>query len=244
MQTGEPGKTVDYGVVSDGFGLEDSPDSERIAGGINTKGPDAVAIGRQANMLQWGFYAGPDKMTESARKVFLNAIVYMRRFDGRSPLVRKSGRSREWLRRYVDLLRKYRGNERYEGSAKYLEGRFPVAAKASKRSPDELAAWVDEHIDFIYAEGRGPYQVDADLLALKMPNNGPQLLSYLESELSKKRIDPRVYRLAKRYLPEPHARDATSIGAYIRGNREKLFFSDQGGYRWLVDTRKPRRRVY
>jgi hypothetical protein len=55
VQTGEPGKDVDYGVVSDGHGFEDSPDCERITGGVNSKGPHAVAIGRQANMLQWGF---------------------------------------------------------------------------------------------------------------------------------------------------------------------------------------------
>ncbi len=33
----------EYGMVSDGFGFEDSPDCERISGGINTKGPEAVA---------------------------------------------------------------------------------------------------------------------------------------------------------------------------------------------------------
>ena len=49
VQTGEPGETVDYGVVSDGHGFEDSPDCERISGGRNSKGPHAVAIGRQAN---------------------------------------------------------------------------------------------------------------------------------------------------------------------------------------------------
>ena len=30
----------------------------------------------------FGIYAAPDRMTESAKKVFLNAIVYMKRFDG------------------------------------------------------------------------------------------------------------------------------------------------------------------
>src|SRR5688500_10418708 len=61
---------ADYGVVSDGHGFEDSPDCERISGGINSKGPKAIAIGRQANLLLWGFYGAPDRMTESGRRVF------------------------------------------------------------------------------------------------------------------------------------------------------------------------------
>lgn len=83
IQKGKLGPENDYGVVSDGVGFEDSPDCEIISGGINSKGPHGLAIGRQANLLQWGFYCAPDRMTDSARHAFLNAIVYMKRFDGR-----------------------------------------------------------------------------------------------------------------------------------------------------------------
>ena len=97
VQIGTMGTENDFGVVSDGHGFEDSPDCERISGGQNSKGPHAVAIGRQANMMQWGFYCAPDRMTRSARKAFLNAIVYMQRFDGHRPLVKKTARSRYWI---------------------------------------------------------------------------------------------------------------------------------------------------
>ena len=104
VQTGKPGKTVDYGVVSDGHGFEDSPDCERISGGVNSKGPYAVAIGRQANMLQWGFYAAPDRMTESAQQVFLNTLVYMQQFDGRQPMVEKLSIGRTWMLQMIDTI--------------------------------------------------------------------------------------------------------------------------------------------
>jgi len=94
---------VDVGVVSDGYGFEDSPDCERISSGVNSKGPQAVAIGRQANMLQWGFYGAPDRMTESAKRVFLNAIVYMKRFDGHRPLARKQARARSWYLTFIAM---------------------------------------------------------------------------------------------------------------------------------------------
>src|SRR5262245_24979636 len=97
-----PGGKAEYGMVADGHGFEDSPDCERISGGINTKGPRAVAIGRQANMLLWGFYGAPDRMTESARRAFLNAIVYMRRFDGDSPLVQKGSSGRGWPQQFLE----------------------------------------------------------------------------------------------------------------------------------------------
>src|SRR5262245_61964001 len=102
VHTGEFGKGCDVGMVADGHGFEDSPDCERISGGVNSKGARAVAIGRQANMLMWGFYGAPDRMTEPAKRAFLNAIVYMRQFDGQVPLVEKKGEGRTWLLQYIE----------------------------------------------------------------------------------------------------------------------------------------------
>ena len=85
VHSGEFKQGCDVGMVSDGHGFEDSPDCERIAGGVNSKGPWAVAIGRQANLLQWGFYGAPDRMTAPSKRAFLNAIVWMKQFDGKTP---------------------------------------------------------------------------------------------------------------------------------------------------------------
>lgn len=56
VHSGEFKQGCGVGMVADGHGFEDSPDCERVGGGINSKGPMAVAMGRQANLLQWGFY--------------------------------------------------------------------------------------------------------------------------------------------------------------------------------------------
>ena len=77
------------GMVSDGCGFEDSPDAEVISSGINMKSPAAVAIGRHGNFLLWGFYAAPSVLTPEARKCLVNAICYIRKFDGQKPLVHK-----------------------------------------------------------------------------------------------------------------------------------------------------------
>ena len=82
------------GLVSHPWGYEDSPEAEYISGGVSTKSPDAVAIGRHGNFLHWGFIASPLYMTEEAKVMFANAVAYIaqfrgpilaRRFDGYMP---------------------------------------------------------------------------------------------------------------------------------------------------------------
>ncbi len=77
------------GLVSDFNGFLDSPDTEVLSSGVNTKGPSSVAIGRHGNFLQWGFAASPTWMTDEAKLVFVNAIHYIAKFDGQAPVARK-----------------------------------------------------------------------------------------------------------------------------------------------------------
>src|SRR5579872_2617313 len=68
---------VDPGLVHSLYGFADSPDCEVFARGMCMKGPDSVALGRQANLFHWGFSAKPSDMTPSARRLFINAICYI-----------------------------------------------------------------------------------------------------------------------------------------------------------------------
>lgn len=239
VQTGDlgSGKGNDFGVVSDGHGFEDSPDCERIAGGINSKGPYAVAIGRQANLLQWGFYAAPDRMTDSARRAFLNAIVYMHRFDGAKPLVTKESRGRSWLDQYVEALRDVEAPEAEGSVRKYYLGQFPPEVVArTGGSAAKLAEWVDEVREYVRRNDQGKFVVDEDLKARDLSNRKPEFLHWLVKSLDTDPDDPLALRLAARYLGE-HGKDAATAVAWIEANQGRLFFSDVGGYRWFVDTR-------
>lgn len=230
VQIGElgSGKGNDYGVVSDGHGFEDSPDCERISGGINSKGPYAVAIGRQANLLQWGFYAAPDRMTESARKVFLNAIVYMQQFDGHRPLVKKQARARKWFVQYIASVRSQ--------PKEYHKRYFPedVIAKCGLDA-DALEEWRVANEDYIYTVERYKLGVDEDLRKLKLANNKPEFLDWVVKRLGADPRDELALRLAKRYLGNA-GEDAEAAIAWITKHRSKLFFSDQGGFKWFVNT--------
>ena len=94
---------IDPGLVSDLYGFADSPDAEVIAQGVAGKGPDTLALGRQANFFLWGFSALPADMTPSGQRLFVNVVSYMRKFDGQMPLVRKTARSREWAFCYATI---------------------------------------------------------------------------------------------------------------------------------------------
>jgi len=92
---------IDPGLVSFLYGFSDSPDAEVIAQGIADKGPDTVALGRQANFFLWGFSASPADMTSAGRRLFVNAVCYMPEFDGQTPLVRNEARARRWALRWA-----------------------------------------------------------------------------------------------------------------------------------------------
>ncbi len=77
------------GIVSRDAGFLDSPDTEWISSGVNSKGPSAVALGRHGNFFHWGFAVSPTYLTTEAKDVFVNALHYIARFDRQAPIARK-----------------------------------------------------------------------------------------------------------------------------------------------------------
>jgi hypothetical protein len=74
-----------YGAVSRAWKSGETAGTEALTLGYNTgKMSGAVAVGRDGNFLQWGFSAPPSTMTEAGRRLFLNCICYIAKFDGRT----------------------------------------------------------------------------------------------------------------------------------------------------------------
>ncbi len=105
------------GMVSRPGGYEDSPEAEYISSGVCAKSLDAVAIGRHGNFLHWGFAASPRYMTEEAKPVFANAIVYISKFAGQTPIARKYN-DRAPTRSHADDLKHFLSFESYQRFAK------------------------------------------------------------------------------------------------------------------------------
>ena len=106
------------GMVSHGHGFVEAGDSEVIASGVNTKLSNAVALGRHGNFFHWGFAAGPDEMTDEAKRVFVNAIHYISQFDGDKPYTR---RQRGAFTRNVALDVSYRASKSEDSYQSYVD---------------------------------------------------------------------------------------------------------------------------
>jgi hypothetical protein len=186
-------------------------------------------------MLQWGFYCAPDRMTDSARKAFLNAIVYMRQFDGRRPLVKKETRARGWYEQYIAMVRK---TDRNAGYREYLEKQFPAeVVKQHGLDPEKLETWRVAHEEYFYSPAKWKLAVDEDLKELGLSNRKPEFLDWVVKRLGADANDALALKLAARYLGD-HGKDAATALAWIGKHRDRLFFSDSGGFRWFVDTNR------
>lgn len=131
------------GMVSRPWGYTDSPEAEYISSGVCAKTLDAVAIGRHGNFLHWGFAASPLYMTEQAKAVFANAVVYISKFKGQGLIARKYD-ERQTTLEYLKEMEYLSTDEAYRESlesnkkwnAQMLEAQ--KAAKAKKERGEKL----------------------------------------------------------------------------------------------------------
>lgn len=233
---GEFPESLDVGLVSDPYGFEDSSDTEWISTGINSKGPRSVALGRDGNLFLWGFAGDPTQMTESARRVFLNTLCYMKRFDGRVPLVRRQRQAREWAFFYPSYLKAHPDEASIEALVKRVTPGDVLASVGL--DPDALTAYYRANLEYLVPGAAGGFEVDADCASLGVSNRDPALLDLVVERLRADPDDGVARRLAERYL-EPELRAADALEAWLAENRERVFFSDVGGFRWFVDVHAP-----
>ena len=277
------GIQIRIGLVSRPGGFEDSPEAEFISGGVSAKTLDAVAIGRHGNFFHWGFAASPADMTEEAKSVFANAIVYISQFDGQKPIARKY--DEQIITRDVVKKFAYRATrEAYEKSLARDERYDQMKKKAQQAIREKQAKGgtlndaellflnyqtpkqktreeflqdnfpelyflfgTDEkgYIDyfrnnaayFLPKPGQYDFIIDEDARSLGIANNDIHLLDKA-IELMERGIDPaKGLRLLKRYTlcrfetPEEWR-------AWFEANKSRLFFTESGGWYFLVNTRE------
>jgi hypothetical protein len=234
VQAGKVTKEIDYGFAASPWGFEDSPDAEWIAAGAGCRNPKAMALGRHGNFFLWGFGGDPVQMTEAGRRVFVNAICWMKQFDGKRPLVTAAATPRELVWHYIEWLRDA-GDESSMAAAKR---RFPDDVREKTRTdPERLAAYYKEHCDRLCPAGgeSGGFRADPDLDELgKVPNRKIEFWDAILARLAKDPQDALALKLSARYLPGK-ARDAAELKAWVDENRKYLFFTDVGGFKWAVD---------
>jgi hypothetical protein len=140
------------GMVSRPEGFTDSPEAEVISGGVSAKSPTAVAIGRHGNFLNWGFSASPADMTEQAKKVFANAVVYISKFAGQRPIARKFD-ERQMTREQTKLYKyackpsawkeRNRSNETFNKVMQHMSDSLKAVQKAGGTIPEQYKIYLD-----------------------------------------------------------------------------------------------------
>lgn len=233
-QAGRVPKDIDWGFVAAPWGFEDSPDAEIIASGSGCRNPRAVAMARHGNFFLWGFDGDPAQMTEAGRRVFINTIVWMKKFDGKRPLAAPVMSPRELVFHYIEWLR----DADDEDSLVYAKRRFPDDVREKTRTdPDKLEAYYKEGYERICpaAGDSGGFRADPDLEELgKVSNRKLEFWDAVLARLEKNEKDELALRLASRYWPGK-TREAAEVKEWVTENRKWLFFTDVGGFRWAVD---------
>jgi hypothetical protein len=217
-----------YGsVVARSYGFTDSPDAEALVLGFNTgKEYGAVGIGRHGNFLQWGYWAPPSQMTEAGRKLFLNCICYIHKFEGKPPLIRRTSSDRWNAIRLAALINLIKDES-------FFSSTFPPELKEKyKGNPDGLVQYYKDNFESIY--WNRVFLVDNELKSLGIKSNRKietleKLISLLEDE---KKADTARLLLA-RYTTEPF-QNAEQWRSWFESNKDRIFFSDVGGYKFFV----------
>jgi hypothetical protein len=217
-----------YGsVVARRYGFTDSPDAEIIAAGFNTgKEYGAVGIGRHGNILQWGFSCAPAKMTEPGRKLLVNCIVYASKFDGKKPLVYRQGSHRDNALRLAALITQIKDE-------KFFERTFePGLMEKYKGNPDGLVKYYNDNYELIYRDK--VFAVDGELESLGISSNRKvETLEKLVALLADKDKEAVARKLLGRYTEEAFAKQG-QWKKWLDENRERIYFSDTGGYKFRV----------
>lgn len=128
------------GMVARPWGYTDSPDCEVMSSGVCAKTIDAVAIGRHGNFLHWGFIGGPEYMTDEAKTVFANTVVYMAGHKGQ-PIARKY-LDRRACRDYIREMKHYSQYSTYveqerNDSVYYIEMKATYETAKAKQAKGE-----------------------------------------------------------------------------------------------------------
>lgn len=289
VQNKDHGNTKGYkvGMVTRQWGYLDSPDAEIISGGESAKSYGAISIGRHANFLHWGFAASPADMTEEAKPVFLNAVVYISKFAGHHIIARKYNEGIS-TRTSVDEQKYNISKENYESYKAMIESNNNAikhaadslkAVKAAGKNiskteemyimisenPQPIPSYIDylkqragdlyekfgEDVDAYvkyYTDNR-PYfygslykyevELDEDAKSLGIANNDKRILDKAISLWESNQDVEKAKRILYHYTLLRYD-NAKQWRQWYNKYQSKLFFTESGGWLWLVNDLDPK----
>lgn len=215
----------------------ESPESEFLCGGINTKTAKAAGLWRQGNLLHFGFEQSPAELNETGRALLVNAVAYIARFtedrpitEVVSPFVGPAPHDRAAVLRaltHPDLGLPY---------LKYILAE-PLYEELAEHTDDERLAWYRKYEGYLHGDENGKLAIDDTALAFGIPPNTSEFIETATSVLKSGKNAGEARKLLVQYVPDGPAGEgsAKEWSSWWRENKPYLFFSDSGGYRWYID---------
>ncbi len=165
-------------------------------------------------------------MTPEARKCFVNAVCYIRKFDGQKPIVRRKASGQEWAVVYAGYMKQYQGQE-------FVKQLFPDDLRRRfEKNPEKLVAYYQENLEYLLPSQNG-FAVDEEVKVLELSNRKVELLDRCVALLFQGEQAERALRILTRYTNERFT-DARRWNSWLKANRDLLFFSDFGGFKFMV----------
>ncbi len=214
-------------TVSRSWGYNDSPDAEALVAGFNDgKEYGAVGVGRHGNILQWGYAGLPSQMTPAGRNFFLNCICYISKFDGKSPLIRRTSSDR------FNPVRLAMAMSFIEDKKFFSRTFSPALMKEYEDNWQGLMKYYQDDYEFIYYDKF--YLIDMELKSLGIQSNRKlstleQLISMLEDPQRKDTARLLLGRYTQQSFGSPE-----QWQNWYQTNKDRMYFSDVGGYKFFV----------
>ncbi len=218
------------GAVSPGVYAEYPGEAETILMGFAPgKAYDSVGIGRHGNFMLWGWSAEPSKMTEAGRKLFLNCISYIHKYD-RKPFVAIPRRAMTRDRDLIMILDRIEQRPQY--AERYLSRYFPPEITSKyKNDIAGMRKHYEENIEFVYS-AENKFFIDEDLRSLGIDSNRKvaTIKSLIELLADKSKAEL-AQKCLSRYTKQKF-KSARAWNKWYDENSQHLIFSDRGGYRF------------
>jgi hypothetical protein len=222
-------------TYSDGF--ENNPDVEVVCGGENEKAATAAAVWRQGNLLHFGFEQDPADLNENGRRLLLNSIAYISKFTEDRPIAvtpsvfaGKVGLPRTYLDRRIS-----NGFSRED-----LEWIIApdLLSRLEAMAIPEMQKWFTNNRGYLHPSDTADkkLEIDAQAKDLGIAFDNISFFEKCVAKLSGAQSSA-ANDLLQRYAPTETANLKTSAewSRWLKENRDYLFFSDQGDYRWYID---------
>lgn len=227
------------GAVSPGYKADYPGEAEVLSLGFAPgKAYDSVGIGRHGNFLLWGWSASPSKMTEAGRRLFLNCISYIHKYDNK-PFVKIKQVS---MTRDEDMISMFGWMEQSPSRAKSYPPRFFAQAALDKYGDDIKAMrnYYEANIEFVYDQ-EGKFCVDDRLRSLGLCSNRQvgelkKLVGFLTDPVHADLAESLLLRYTNESFTTPE-----EWSNWFKENRHELFFSDSGGYMFYVMPRSKKK---